>query len=84
MEPRIRRCYHKYLDFNNETLACMMVIDAAFLLEFIQTPIGRKSAHEAILRDLVMLENQIPMFLLTKLLEFLQLESTNKKRDFTV
>ncbi|XP_052182031.1 putative UPF0481 protein At3g02645 [Diospyros lotus] len=83
LEPRIRGCYHKYLDYNGETLAWMMAIDAAFLLEFIQTPVGRKSAHEAILRDLVMLENQIPMFLLTKLLEFLQFspapESADKK-----
>ncbi|XP_052182027.1 putative UPF0481 protein At3g02645 [Diospyros lotus] len=83
LEPRIRRCYHKYLDFNGETLAWMMAVDAAFSLEFIQTPVGRKSAHEAILWDLVMLENQIPMFLLTKLLKFLQLspapESADKK-----
>lgn len=31
---------------------------------------GRKSAHIAILRDILMLENQIPMFLLRKMLEF--------------
>ncbi|CAM8986381.1 unnamed protein product [Rhodiola kirilowii] len=31
---------------------------------------GRKSAHNAILRDMVMLENQIPLFVLRKLLEF--------------
>lgn len=30
----------------------------------------RKSAHNAILRDIIMLENQIPMFLLRKMLEF--------------
>ncbi|XP_052182869.1 putative UPF0481 protein At3g02645 [Diospyros lotus] len=72
LENQIRGCYHKYLDFNGETLAWMMAVDAAFLLEFIQAPVGRKSAHGAILRDLVMLENQIPMVLLTKLLEFLQ------------
>ncbi|CAK9150145.1 unnamed protein product [Ilex paraguariensis] len=30
---------------------------------------GRKSAHNAILRDIVMLENQIPLFLLRKMLE---------------
>ncbi|KAJ8560026.1 hypothetical protein K7X08_004084 [Anisodus acutangulus] len=30
---------------------------------------GRKSAHNAILRDLIMLENQIPLFLLRKMLE---------------
>nr|XP_027126105.1 putative UPF0481 protein At3g02645 [Coffea arabica] len=31
---------------------------------------GKKSAHNAILRDIVMLENQIPLFLLRKVLEF--------------
>ena len=31
---------------------------------------GRKSAHNAILRDMVMLENQIPLFVLRKMLEF--------------
>ncbi|KAK3005640.1 hypothetical protein RJ639_017531 [Escallonia herrerae] len=31
---------------------------------------GKKSIHHAILRDMVMLENQIPLFLLRKMLEF--------------
>ncbi|KAH7547447.1 hypothetical protein FEM48_Zijuj01G0310900 [Ziziphus jujuba var. spinosa] len=91
LEERIRACYHKYLDFNGETLAWMMAIDASFLLEFLQVyaikegksisrlssrmshlvdHAGRKSAHNAILRDMVMLENQIPLFVLRKVLEF--------------
>lgn len=89
--PRIRACYHKYLDFNGETVAWMMAIDASFLLEFLQVYAikegkslsrlssrmshlvdysGTKSAHNAILRDMVMLENQIPLFVLRKMLEF--------------
>ncbi|XWS20500.1 hypothetical protein CRYUN_Cryun31cG0106200 [Craigia yunnanensis] len=89
-EPRIRASYHKYLDFNGETLAWMMAIDASFLLEFLQIYAlkegkslsrvssrmshlvdyaGRKSAHNSILRDIVMLENQIPLFVLRKVLE---------------
>ncbi|KAF2323092.1 hypothetical protein GH714_033402 [Hevea brasiliensis] len=87
---KIRACYHKFLDFSNETLAWMMAIDGSFLLEFLQiyainegmtiTRVssrmshlvdyaGRKSAHNAILRDMVMLENQIPLFVLRKILE---------------
>lgn len=31
---------------------------------------GRKSGHNAIVKDMIMLENQIPMFLLKKILEF--------------
>ncbi|KAK6267708.1 hypothetical protein QUC31_011868 [Theobroma cacao] len=90
LEPKIRACYHKLLDFSNETLAWMMAIDASFLLEFLQiyamkegkllTRVssrmahlvdyaGRKSAHNAILRDIMMLENQIPLFVLRKMLE---------------
>ncbi|CAN4098425.1 unnamed protein product [Withania somnifera] len=89
-EHRIRCSYHKYLNFNGETLAWMMAVDASFLLEFLHIyavkegkiltrvssrmshlvdVAGRKSAHNAILRDLIMLENQIPLFLLRKMLE---------------
>ncbi|XP_059458412.1 putative UPF0481 protein At3g02645 [Corylus avellana] len=89
-EPRIRACYHKYLDFNSETLAWMMAVDASFLLKFLGIYAieegkvlrkvssrmshlvdsgGAKSAHNAILRDMIMLENQIPLFVLRKVLE---------------
>ncbi|KAK8480828.1 hypothetical protein V6N13_063204 [Hibiscus sabdariffa] len=71
-EPQVRACYHKYLHFNGETLAWMMAIDASFLLEFLQIYGLRqgKSAHNySILRDIVMLENQIPLFVLRKVLE---------------
>ncbi|KAL3008330.1 hypothetical protein AAZX31_07G026200 [Glycine max] len=72
LEQRVRACYHKFLDFNGETLVWMMAIDASFLLEFLEVctiqdvtkvPEG-KSYQNAILRDIVMLENQIPMFML--------------------
>ncbi|KAK9923042.1 hypothetical protein M0R45_031477 [Rubus argutus] len=90
-EQRIRSYYHKYLEFNCETLGWMMAIDASFFLEILQVyavqagktstrvssrmahlvdHAGRKSAHHAILRDMVMLENQIPLFVLRKVLEF--------------
>ncbi|KAI3770476.1 hypothetical protein L6452_01610 [Arctium lappa] len=34
-EPRIRACYHRYLDFDGETLAWMMALDVSFLLGFL-------------------------------------------------
>ncbi|KAL3567759.1 hypothetical protein D5086_030410 [Populus alba] len=92
LEPKIRACYHKYLNLNAETLAWMMALDASFLLEFLQiysvkenevlsrvslrmTHLldysKRKSAHYVILRDIVMMENQIPLFVLRKVLKFL-------------
>ncbi|XAR50502.1 hypothetical protein NMG60_11004845 [Bertholletia excelsa] len=91
LESRIRASYHRYLDFNGETLAWMMAVDVSFLLEFFQVYAlrqgnvlarvssrmshlvdieGRKSAHNAILRDIIMLENQIPLFILRETLEF--------------
>ncbi|XP_050916720.1 putative UPF0481 protein At3g02645, partial [Lathyrus oleraceus] len=91
LEHKIRACYHKCLNFNVETLVWMMVVDASFLLEFLQVYTiedesmilsvssrmshlidygGRKLGHNVILKDIVMLENQIPLFILRKMLEF--------------
>ncbi|XP_058740922.1 putative UPF0481 protein At3g02645 [Vicia villosa] len=91
LEHKIRACYHKYLNFNVETLVWMMVVDASFLLEFLQVYTiedesmilsvssrmshlidygRRKLGHNVILKDIVMLENQIPLFILRKMLEF--------------
>ncbi|XVF74813.1 hypothetical protein PTKIN_Ptkin13bG0141300 [Pterospermum kingtungense] len=104
LEPQIRACYHKYLDFNGETLAWMMAIDASFLLEFLQIYAlkegktlsrvssrmshlvdyaGRKSAHNSILKDIVMLENQIPLFILRNVLE-IQYSSLETADDMLV
>ncbi|PUZ61935.1 hypothetical protein GQ55_4G318100 [Panicum hallii var. hallii] len=100
LERRVRAHYHRYLDFGGETLAWMMLVDGAFLLEFLQVYAaaaanegevasdggkalrrvssrmqhlvdfaGRKSAHNLILRDMLMLENQVPLFLLRRILE---------------
>ncbi|XP_059458411.1 putative UPF0481 protein At3g02645 [Corylus avellana] len=90
VEPRIRACYHKYLHFNGETLAWMMAIDASFLLQFLQfysTKEGIRASSRmshlvdnAILRDMIMLENQIPLFVLRKILEF-QFSSPESAND---
>ncbi|KAJ4718560.1 Plant protein of unknown function (DUF247) [Melia azedarach] len=69
LELQIRACYHKFLNINNETLAWMMAINASFLLEFLQIYAIKEAAHNAILRDTVMLENQIPLFVLRKMLD---------------
>ncbi|KAJ7958556.1 Plant protein of unknown function (DUF247) [Quillaja saponaria] len=92
-----RACYHRYLDFDQETLAWLFAIDASFLLEYLQTfssysldiykinnegstasarssVMGRhlmmidytrrRTVHQEILRDIIMLENQIPLMLI--------------------
>ncbi|KAK2378613.1 putative UPF0481 protein [Trifolium repens] len=84
-EQKIRACYHKFLDLNGETLVWMMIVDASFLLDFLHyamkeetkelisshmSHVGSKLSPNGILRDIVMLENQIPLFVLRKMLEF--------------
>ncbi|CAN1143019.1 Putative UPF0481 protein At3g02645 [Linum perenne] len=64
--PQIRDYYHKYLDFSDETLAWMMGIDGSLLLDLLARS-GLK--NNAMVRDVVMLENQIPMIVLRKILE---------------
>ncbi|KAG7018367.1 putative UPF0481 protein, partial [Cucurbita argyrosperma subsp. argyrosperma] len=41
---------------------------------------GTKPAHNAVLRDIIMLENQIPLFVLRKMMEF-QFESTEQSDE---
>ncbi|KAG1327812.1 putative UPF0481 protein [Cocos nucifera] len=80
----------RHLDFNGETLAWMMAIDASFLLEFLRNyskaegkvfrrvptmshmvdAARMKLAYNCILRDIMMFENQIPLFLARKILRF--------------
>ncbi|KAL8056264.1 hypothetical protein ABFS82_04G108000 [Erythranthe guttata] len=83
-EIKFRSCYHKYLNFNGETLAWMMAVDSCFLIEFLQVFAaageGRKSGCDAVIRDMVMLENQIPLFTLRKMVEF-QLGSVDRADD---
>ncbi|GER39322.1 hypothetical protein STAS_15929 [Striga asiatica] len=83
-EPKLRAFYQKYLNFNGETLTWMMAIDSCFLLEFLEAfarkmpsrtlwlrdITGRKSGHDAIVRDILMLENQVPLSLLKKIMAF--------------
>ncbi|XP_047340156.1 putative UPF0481 protein At3g02645 [Impatiens glandulifera] len=74
-ESKIRSSYNKFLDFNGETLAWMMVVDVCFLLEFLRVYVDKEGnlrprIHNSILRDVMMMENQIPLFLLRIALEF--------------
>jgi len=98
---QIRSCYHKFIDYKEETLAWIMALDATFLLECLQFyvrhadkssdvdvkqlgrvlhPTGTGSTHNSVFRDLMMLENQLPLFLLQNLLE-LQLGSKAKAEE---
>jgi len=90
-DSTLRACYHRFLEFDQETLAWIFAIDTSFLLEYLQTYSAktegslmrisskmahlidytrRKTAHHAILRDIIILENQIPLFLLREVHKF--------------
>lgn len=104
LEQKIRACYHKFLDLNGETLAWMMIVDASFILEFLQfyamqeesrkvissnmshfvNYVGRRLSPNAILRDIVMLENQIPLFVLRKMLELKFFSSEENADDVLI
>ncbi|KAA8535245.1 hypothetical protein F0562_030248 [Nyssa sinensis] len=77
-EPTIRMCYNKYLDLDPNTLAWILAIDGLFLLHFFNTDLmhkhnqdhfaGDKLKNEAFISDIMMVENQIPVFLLKRIL----------------
>jgi hypothetical protein len=98
---QIRSCYHKFIDYKEETLAWILALDAVFLLECLQFyvrhadqsshaddqqlgpvfhPTGTGADDNSILRDLMMLENQLPLFLMKTLLK-LQLGSKAKAEE---
>ncbi|KAL0641197.1 hypothetical protein Bca4012_103835 [Brassica carinata] len=90
LEVKVRACYHKYIGLNDETLLWIMAIDSSFLIEFLKIYSFRKVdtlinrvGHNEILRDVMMIENQIPLFVLRKTLEF-QLESRESADDLLV
>lgn len=78
LELKIRAVYHRFLDLNDTTLAWLMAIDACFLLDFIEsyrrreaTDVVSSSANwiNAVVRDAMMLENQVPLFVFARTLE---------------
>ncbi|KAJ6829251.1 putative UPF0481 protein [Iris pallida] len=93
-EHKIRSYYQRNINHSMETIAWMMVVDASFLLEFLQNYTEKnreairkkliasarsrradlermKMGYNMVLRDIVMLENQIPLYVLRKLTKFL-------------
>ena len=79
---------NRYLDFESELLAWVLVVDCIFVLNFLESYSDKKKTAEDKLRlqkldaellhietlvaDLLMLENQIPLDLLQKIVEELR------------
>ncbi|XP_050210067.1 putative UPF0481 protein At3g02645 [Mercurialis annua] len=73
----VRGYYYENLDVHDDTLSMIIVLDGLFLLQLIygiaeryadslefSDSLGRKFSLDAILKDVVMIENQIPFFVL--------------------
>ncbi|KAJ1267456.1 hypothetical protein BS78_07G057400 [Paspalum vaginatum] len=77
MQDKMRAPYHRFLELSPQTLAWMMAIDACFLLDFLEryhrdeaTDMMSSATNwiNATVRDAMMLENQIPLFLFSEAL----------------
>ncbi|KAM7490169.1 hypothetical protein LguiA_033090 [Lonicera macranthoides] len=75
-EDRIRQCYSERIEMDNEEFVTMILIDGCFIIEFLVSAFHiefRDEDHsvlpstwleESIYQDLILLENQVPFFLL--------------------
>ncbi|XP_024979842.1 putative UPF0481 protein At3g02645 [Cynara cardunculus var. scolymus] len=87
LDPIVRGCYHSYLDLDDNTLSWIVAIDGLFLLNFLQDYFvnleGKKmQARDSILsRDLMLLENQIPLVILEEISKTIKYDSSEKIED---
>ncbi|KAI3803044.1 hypothetical protein L1987_31192 [Smallanthus sonchifolius] len=87
-EPMIRACYHKYINIQDHTLAWIFAIDGLFLIGLlthyvdISTLMPKKLINDGVLyRDVMVLENQIPLYLLEEIWKALRLSSTSQDQN---
>ncbi|KAK1433422.1 hypothetical protein QVD17_10332 [Tagetes erecta] len=76
IEQQARGCYSQHLKISSSQFINMMLIDSCFIIKLLQesmeTDFSKKSLHiqrwmlPVLQRDLIMLENQLPMFVLNK------------------
>ncbi|KAI3925099.1 hypothetical protein MKW98_009749 [Papaver atlanticum] len=79
MEPEIRKCYSESIDLRSEAFIHMMVIDGLFIIEWLITYwLAIRTSDDTLLYrnhwlmvgiqcDLLLLENQLPFFVLERL-----------------
>ncbi|KHN41217.1 UPF0481 protein At3g47200-like [Glycine soja] len=79
MEPEFRRCYSHALEFSNEQLVKIIFVDCAFILELFcrvhdqllkeddDMCLSKPWLSNNIMYDLLLLENQVPFFVLERL-----------------
>ncbi|CAI9100929.1 OLC1v1038120C2 [Oldenlandia corymbosa var. corymbosa] len=74
IDPYIRACYNKFMDYDQDALAWILAIDACFFLHVAnsylvldETTDRRLLDNTIITRDIMMLENQIPYLILKEI-----------------
>ncbi|XP_019182401.1 PREDICTED: putative UPF0481 protein At3g02645 [Ipomoea nil] len=82
MDPMIRACYSRFMDLQEGTLAWIIAIDGLFLIHVLHTLLssydvqgGCLSGDNILTRDIILLENQIPVILLNEILNLVELSS---------
>nr|KYP40788.1 UPF0481 protein At3g47200 family [Cajanus cajan] len=87
-ESNVRRCYMEDIKLSSDEFLQMMLVDASFIIqlfkdlslhEFRQVPSLSRWIVPIIRRELIMLENQIPMFVLNKLFELSSVDATSSQ-----
>ncbi|KAG2704277.1 hypothetical protein I3760_06G177400 [Carya illinoinensis] len=80
-EGRVRRCYAETIKHSSKNLAKVILVDASFIIEFFLRFWLREENHDyrsllnswlwtIIWSDLILLENQLPFFVIDKLFNF--------------
>ncbi|XP_019183317.1 PREDICTED: putative UPF0481 protein At3g02645 [Ipomoea nil] len=73
MDPMIRACYSRFMDLQEGTLAWIIAIDSLFLIHVLSSYDPRND--NILTRDIILLENQIPVVLLKEILKLVELSS---------
>ena len=76
MEKRIRGCYDETIDLSSDRFVKMILVDTSFILELLERsskgltsddPMAVEPRATAVMLDLLLLENQLPFFVIKKL-----------------
>lgn len=70
MEGRIRGCYGETIQLNSNDFVKMILLDVSFILEKfweVWADDLRQSIHHSLMKDFILLENQIPFFVIDRL-----------------
>nr|GMD81518.1 putative UPF0481 protein At3g02645 [Ipomoea batatas] len=90
-DPMIRACYSRFMDLQEGTLAWIIAIDSLFLIHVLQTLSssydvrdGCLSGDNILTRDIILLENQIPVALIKEILKLVELSSPPSDEVFSM